>query len=257
MPQTPAPAPPRKWPYRVAVAVPTCLGWTCGFLLMVDFGAHVDGPGVGFGEELTKAIGVLGVSSILASLVGGIHWKWARWTGWLAGFGVFVAIVAAQVPIRLLHAAFAKKFDNVMLSTTLSDGALHSRPMAVAEVDEQCTMWFVTSTDTAKVAEANADARGAVNAQDGHLFLSMSGALSIVHDRARIEAMWKPAWEVWFPNGKDDPTITLMRFAPQAAEYWDNTGVKGVRYLFEAAEALLKGERPQPSDKDQHAKVSL
>lgn len=80
----------------------------------------------------------------------------------------------------------------------------------------------------------------------------------MVRDRARIHAAWKPAAEVYFPEGADDPRICLLVFHPTDAELWDLSGTRGVRYLFEAARALISGERPQhdPSG-DTHERVAL
>ena len=51
-----------------------------------------------------------------------------------------------------------------------------------------------------------------------------------------------PADKVYFPEGKDDPNLCLAVLHPEEVEYWDMTGPKGIRYLFEAAKALLSGE---------------
>ncbi len=41
-----------------------------------------------------------------------------------------------------------KSFDNVMVATTADDGSVHARPMAVAEVDDQGVLWFVTAIES-------------------------------------------------------------------------------------------------------------
>lgn len=38
------------------------------------------------------------------------------------------------------------------------------------------------------------------------------------------------------------------------AEFWDNAGAKGVRYVFEAVKGLIARERPVPVE-DQHGRV--
>ena len=150
-----------------------------------------------------------------------------------------------------------KSFGTVMVATTLDDGTVHARPMAVADIDDNGVMWFATEKESPKAQEVKNDARGLVTGQKGQVFASVSGTYAIVVDRARIEALWKPDWKVWFPEGKEDPNIALMRFAPEIGEYWDNGGTKGVRYLFEAARALVAGERARPNSKENHAKVTL
>lgn len=138
-----------------------------------------------------------------------------------------------------------ESFDTAMLLTR--DGEEnHGRPMAVAEIEGADTIWFVTSSDSPKTEEIRSDARVSVTFQSERKFVALSGRSALVHDRARIEALWKEAWRVWFPKGKDDPTIALIKVTVEDAEFWDNAGGKGIRYVFEAAKALINGERAEP-----------
>lgn len=152
-----------------------------------------------------------------------------------------------------------RKFDTVMVATTADNGTIHSRPMAVAEVGDTGEMWFVTSTDSAKIDEVKGDARALVTGQEKGRYVSLSGRIDVIHDRERIRALWQDSWKVWFPEGKDDPKIVLMRLRPDVGEYWDNRGAEGVRYLFEAARALLDGRSADErgGDPKQHAKVPM
>ena len=40
---------------------------------------------------------------------------------------------------------------------------------------------------------------------------------------------------MWFPKGPDDPDLVLLSVEPEIAEFWDVGGIKGLRYLFDAA----------------------
>jgi general stress protein 26 len=145
-------------------------------------------------------------------------------------------------------------FDTVMLITRHGGGE-HARPMAVAGVDGPTVVWFATSDDSPKAEEVRRDSFASVTAQSGHKFVALSGRVELVRDRAKIDELWTEAWKVWFPKGKDDPALRLIRFTIDDAEYWDNAGVKGVRYALEAAKAYLKGETPTP-DSEQHARIA-
>ena len=136
-------------------------------------------------------------------------------------------------------------FDTAMLLTRDGDQN-HARPMAVAEVEATNTIWFVTSNGSPKVDEIRADSRVSVTFQSDRKFVALSGTSAVVKDRARIDALWKEAWKVWFPKGKEDPAIALIKVTVEDAEFWDNAGGNGIRYAFEAATALLTGERPEP-----------
>ena len=77
-----------------------------------------------------------------------------------------------------------------------------------------------------------------------------------VRRRALIERLWSEAWRVWFPGGKDDPSLCLIRVEAREAEYWDNAGTQGIKYVLEAVKAYAKGETPAVDNK-QNAKVGL
>ncbi len=135
-------------------------------------------------------------------------------------------------------------FDTAMLVTRAHDGELRARPMAIADRDESGDLWFVTSFDSPKAAEIRADDQVSVTMQSKARFLSISGRAEIVRDRAKIEALWRETWKVWFPNGKDDPAIALVRVVASEGEYWDQHGAKGLKYAFDAARGLIQGRRP-------------
>jgi general stress protein 26 len=160
----------------------------------------------------------------------------------------------AEVKRKLVEALRA--FETLMVATTSPHGEIHARPMAVAEVDDNGDVWFVTDKESPKVDEITADPHALATGQDGRNYVSLSGELHIIHDPERLAALWKTSWNIWFAQGKDDPNITLMRLRPSVGEYWLVGGLKGVRYLFEATRALLDGTVPR-DDELEHSKVPL
>ena len=74
--------------------------------------------------------------------------------------------------------------------------------------------------------------------------------------RGEFIGVWSETWRVWFPEGKSDPQICFVFIAPLSGEYWDQSDVKGLKFLFDVASALVQGEKPQP-DHNQNAKVAL
>jgi len=151
-----------------------------------------------------------------------------------------------------------KKFDTAMLVTHSGKAApLHARPMAIAETSEDGSIWFVTGKDTPKVDEIQHDTELVATFQHDRQFLSVSGRAELHNDRARIHKVWKESFRVWF-NGKDDPNIVLIRLNPSSAEYWDNTGLAGVKFALKFAAAYVTGTQIKGSDDvNTHAKVSL
>jgi len=149
-----------------------------------------------------------------------------------------------------------RAFDTLMVATNAPNGTIHARPMAVAEVDDAGDVWFVTDKESHKVDEIGADPTALVTGQDDRNYVSLSGELDVIHDPERLAALWKTSWNVWFADGKDDTSVTLVRLRPRVGEYWLASGMKGVRYLFEATRALLDGTIPR-DDQVEHAKVPL
>jgi general stress protein 26 len=145
-------------------------------------------------------------------------------------------------------------FDEAMLVTHTADGGMRARPMAVADARGDGVLYFATSVDSPKVDELLKDPRVCVCLQDARRFVSLTAHARLIDDRALIASLWTEAWKVWFPEGKDDPALCLLEVEPEEAEYWDRSGTKGLRYLFEAARAYVSGGTPR-TDVEQHGKV--
>lgn len=148
-------------------------------------------------------------------------------------------------------------FGIAMLATRTVHGELRSRPMVVADVQPDGTLWLLTDRHSGKMDEIAHDDRVNVTMQSATKFVSFSGIATAVHDRQKIETLWKETWKVWFPTGKSDPNLVLIRVEGQAGEYWDNSGTNAIRYLIEAGRAYLSGTRPTVVEPQMHAKVDL
>jgi general stress protein 26 len=146
-------------------------------------------------------------------------------------------------------------FEVAMLVTHTAN-AIHARPMAIARMDEGIGAYLVTDINSLKVDEISANPNALLTFQSTRKFASVRGELTVLRDRQVIEQMWKEAWKVWFPNGKSDPNIVLLKFTAHQGEYWDNAGMNGLKYVYDAAKAYVTGEILQ-TDESQHAKVGL
>jgi general stress protein 26 len=139
-----------------------------------------------------------------------------------------------------------------MFGTYDSAGTCHSRPMAAVEQERDSdveALWFFTRAESRKVAEIAADPRVTVDYADasGQNYVSVTGRAEIVDDRDRIAALWSEPMRTWFPNGKDDPAIRLVRVVMETAEYWDAPSSAMV-FAFGYARSRLTGEPPSPGE---------
>jgi general stress protein 26 len=146
-------------------------------------------------------------------------------------------------------------FDVAMLVTHTAN-AIHARPMAIARMDDGIGAYLVTDINSLKIDEISVNPHAVLTFQSASKFASMRGELTVLRDRQLIEKMWKEAWKVWFPDGEADPNIALLKFTAQEGEYWDNAGLQGLKYVYDAAKAYVAVETPKTDDA-QHAKVRL
>jgi general stress protein 26 len=145
-----------------------------------------------------------------------------------------------------------KSDKTVMLGLDgVEDG--HARPMTAMFEHEHGPIWFFTSKDTAIVQKLpRANRAIATFASKGHdLFATIHGGVVIETDRAVLERLWNPFIAAWFPGGKDDPTLALLRFDAERAEIWLD------ERSFFAGVKLLLGADPRQEYKDKVAEVSL
>ena len=53
---------------------------------------------------------------------------------------------------------------------------------------------------------------------------SVRGTARTDRDRATIDALWSPVQKVFFPEGKDDPNLVVLRVRVRDAAYWESAG---------------------------------
>lgn len=130
-----------------------------------------------------------------------------------------------------------------MLTTVQPDGSLHSRPLATLKYRNDGELWFFTKIDSAKVYEAEEDARASVTYcdTDQNVYVAIAGTAEVVQDRRKAEELWTPMAKAWFPQGLDDPQLALLRVRIERAEYWDSPG--RAAYLLGIAKASLTGKQ--------------
>jgi general stress protein 26 len=151
-----------------------------------------------------------------------------------------------------------KRFDTVMLVTLNSEHEFHGRPMAVAAVEPDGRIWFLSGKDTAKVHEIEVDSHAYLTAQDGDsAFLTLAGRASLVDDQEKVRDLWQEGFKVWFPRGKEDPDIEVISVQPEVGEFWDTGGGYRAKYYWEAAKAYVTGAVPSLDETGEHGRVRL
>ena len=141
------------------------------------------------------------------------------------------------------------------MMTTVDGGVLRSRPMATQEAEFNGTLWFLTGANTHKDDEIKKDNRVNISyaAPDDNSYVSVSGTAEISRNQEKIEELWSPFHKAWFPEGKEDPNIRVMKVSVEQAEYWDSSSSAFVQ-VTGFLKALVTGER---ADGGENEKINL
>lgn len=100
------------------------------------------------------------------------------------------------------------------------EGRGHSEPLT-AQLDKNLadTIYFFVSRDNRLTAGGPAMAHFVSKGHD--FFACIAGTVSVDNDPAMIDRLWSSSVEAWFPGGKSDPALTLLRFDIGEAELWE------------------------------------
>ncbi len=142
-----------------------------------------------------------------------------------------------------------KNIKTAMFTTAEVDGTLRSRPMRTQQAKPDGILWFFNAEDSAKTHEIQQDRHVNVSFMDdaNNTYVSVSGKARNVKDKAKIDELWHEPLKAWFPEGKDDPNISLIKVTIDQAEYWD-TPSSTLVHLYGMVKATLTGEPAHPGE---------
>ena len=129
----------------------------------------------------------------------------------------------------------------------------HLRPMTAQFEDDHGPLWFFCAKDNGLIeALEQGNQAVATFASKGHdLFATVHGSLHLDTDPVIVERFWNRFVAAWYPGGKEDPNLALLRFDAEKAEIW----LDGSSLI--AGAKLLLGVDPKKDYKDKVAQVSL
>ena len=86
---------------------------------------------------------------------------------------------------------------------------------------------------------------------EGLSLAAVEGDLSVCHDNDVLDRLWNPFVAAWYPGGKDDPNLTLLKMEIGDARVWlnGNSLVEGIK--------MLLGMDPKRIYSDKVAKLNL
>jgi general stress protein 26 len=121
----------------------------------------------------------------------------------------------------------------------------HFNPMACYPDKDSGRVWFFTKkgTDLVRDAGLGESAMFIVTSKDQEFQACIGGELRERFDREALEAFWNPHIAAWYPDGKDDPELTMLCFEPHDADVWISKAGP-VKYAFEVAKANVTKTTP-------------
>lgn len=123
----------------------------------------------------------------------------------------------------------------------------HMQPMTPLLDREGEAIWFLThrNTDLVRAVGQGGRAHFCVIGEDHDYHACLSGALTQVMDRDRLEEFWSPGIAAWF-SGKDDPELSMLRMQLSDASIWASTS-GALTVGWEYAKANVVGGEPDVS----------
>lgn len=125
----------------------------------------------------------------------------------------------------------------------------HSEPLtAQLDEDQVDTLWFFVAKDNRLIRGGAAMAQFVSKGHD--YFACLAGEIRESDDPAMIDKLWSKPVEAWFPGGKNDPNLALIRFDIRDAELWEtDMSLLGVA-------KLLLGRKIDQGEEGSHAVTS-
>lgn len=135
-----------------------------------------------------------------------------------------------------------KDIKFAMLVTTDSHGHLHSRPMTTQDLEFDGTLWFFINKDSEieKDIEHSSEVNLSYSNPSSNSYVSICGTANLVDDDIKKKELWKPIYKTWFPEGLDDPKLTLLRVDGHHAQYWDTPS--SIAYAVNLMKSVITGK---------------
>jgi general stress protein 26 len=121
--------------------------------------------------------------------------------------------------VELKKHFWSKLADSPFMMAGLQGGQ-HSEPLtAQLDEDQVDTIFFFIGKDNRMAQGGPAMLQFVSKGHD--FFACLSGTARVDNDFAMIDKLWNSQVEAWFPGGKQDPNLALLRVDIDDAELWE------------------------------------
>jgi general stress protein 26 len=121
----------------------------------------------------------------------------------------------------------------------------HFQPMTAFCEPEDGQIWFFTRSDTdlARAAAQGGQAMFIVQAKDQGFQACLGGRLIQKLDAERMQKYWGPVVAAWYPEGQNDPRLTMLRLDLFDAQVWLSE-TNPLAFGFQIVRANMTGREP-------------
>lgn len=144
-------------------------------------------------------------------------------------------------------AQLVKGIKFAMMTFVTDSGHLHSQPMTTQEQEFDGDVWFIGSKESDLVRSiAKRPQTNLSYSESGKGYVSLYGNAQLIEDSAKLDELWSDMYKMYFPEGKTDSNIQLIKIEAKGAHYWESDGK--LQGLFQMAKAAVTGARPDLGD---------
>lgn len=131
-----------------------------------------------------------------------------------------------------------------MMITKLQSSPLSIRPMATQKVDDNGFVYFlsVKDSDAIEHIKSSPEMQLTYSNDSKSEYLALYGKAEAYRDQKQIDEMWNSFIKTWFPEGKEDPNIIIIRFKVESGYYWDTRHGKAAQLLGMVVGAITGAE---------------
>ena len=119
----------------------------------------------------------------------------------------------------------------------------HFQPMTAFLERDRHQIWFFTRNDTDLVHQVGVLHPAMFVFQLRDIQACIGGEITIDHDAERIRKYWNAVVSAWYPEGREDPHLTLLRMDCDDAQVWISQGA--MKFAWEIARANATKTAPK------------
>lgn len=129
-----------------------------------------------------------------------------------------------ETEAKKLGLELIKNSQTVILSSIGPGGYPNTKAMLAMDNDGLKTVWFTTNTSSKRVAQFKKDPRACVYYFNPAEFkgLMLVGDIEVLQDKASRERIWRPGFEMYYPQGVMDPDYSVLKFTAKNGNFYAN-----------------------------------